>query len=213
MRFRNRAAAGRRLADRLGHLAGAEPIVIALPRGGVPVAAEIATELKAPLDIVVVRKVGAPYRPELAAGAVGESGVTVQNPGVLRELGLSWEDLREQVERERAEVARLAQALRPGRSRTDLKGRTVIIVDDGIATGSTVVAALRVVRGLGAGRTVLAVPVAPADTVHRMSELADEVVCLYTPARFRAVGQWFQDFSQVSDDEVRALLASRDPYT
>jgi putative phosphoribosyl transferase len=159
---------------------------------------------------VLVRKVGAPHRPELAAGAVGEGNITVQNLGVLHELGLSWEDLAEDVERERAEVRRRAALLRSGPGQADLKGRTVILVDDGIATGSTVVAALRVVRGMGARRTVLAVPVAPADVVQRMGELADEVVCLQAPARFRAVGQWFQDFRQVSDDEVRTLLRSLD---
>jgi putative phosphoribosyl transferase len=207
MRFQDRAAAGRELAERLAHLAKREPIVLGLPRGGVPVAAEIARELRAPLDIVLVRKVGAPDRAELAAGAVGEDGVTVRNTAVLHELGLSWSDLADQVEHERDEVRRRADSLRPGRNRVSLKDRTVIIVDDGVATGSTVVAALRVVRRLGAGWTVLAVPVAPADVVPFMGELADEVVCLRAPARFRAVGQWFQDFSQVSDDEVRALLA------
>jgi putative phosphoribosyl transferase len=210
MRFRDRAAAGRQLAERLVHLAGEEPIVVGLPRGGVPVAAEIARGLGAPLDVVLVRKVGAPQRAELAAGAVGEDGVTVQNLGVLRELGLSWGELHDQVEWERAEVRRRASLLRPGRGRAELGGRTVILVDDGIATGSTVVAALRVVEGLGARRKILAVPVGPADVVDRMGELTDEVVCLQAPARFRAVGQWFQDFRQVSDDEVRGLLRSLD---
>jgi putative phosphoribosyl transferase len=210
MRFRDRSDAGRRLADQLVHLVGEEPVVVGLPRGGVQVAAEIARELTAPLDIVLVRKVGAPHRSELAVGAVGEDGTTVQNRAILRELGLSWEDLHRRVERERAEVVRRAESLRPNRPRTDLAGRTVIIVDDGIATGSTVVAAIRVVRGLGARRIVLAVPVAPADTLARMGELADEVVCLHAPQRFRAVGQWFHDFRQVTDDEVRTLLRSLD---
>jgi putative phosphoribosyl transferase len=206
MRFRDRVDAGRQLADRLTRLADEEPVVVGLPRGGVPVATEIARELKAPLDIVLVRKVGAPHRSELAVGAVGEDGVTVRNRGILDELGLSWEDLEEQVRRERAEVIRRAHSLRPNRPRVELTDRTVIIVDDGIATGSTVVAAMRVVRSLGARRIVLAVPVAPADTLAQLSELADEVVCLLTPARFRAVGQWYSDFRQVPDDEVRALL-------
>jgi putative phosphoribosyl transferase len=212
MRFRDRAQAGRQLGDRLTHLAGQRPVVVGLPRGGVPVAAEIARRLAAPLDVILVRKVGAPDRAELAAGAVGEDGVTVRNAAVLQGMGLSWEDdLADQVARERAEVRRRAGALRRGRSRVDLLGRTVIIVDDGIATGSTVVAAMRVVRGLGARRMVLAVPVAPADTLQRMGELADEVVCLHAPARFVAVGQWFEDFRQVSEDEVRVLLSSLDP--
>jgi putative phosphoribosyl transferase len=213
MRFRDRTEAGQQLAERLTHLIDREPVVVGLPRGGVPVAAEIARELKAPLDVVLVRKVGAPHRAELAAGAVGEDGVTVRNRSVLDELGLSWEELRPQVERERAELRRRAQALRPANPRVELRGRTVIIVDDGIATGSTVVAAIQVVSGMGAGHIVLAVPVAPAEAVERMAELADEVVCLHSPARFLAVGQWFEDFRQVSDREVRALLESLDSNT
>lgn len=206
MRFRNRQDAGQQLAQRLGYLLEREPVVVGLPRGGVPVAAEIARELKAPLDIVLVRKVGAPHRAELAAGAVGEDGITVQNTFVLRGLGLVWEDLHDQVEWERAEIARRAVTLRPDRKRVELFDRTVVVVDDGIATGSTVVAAMRVVRGLGARDVILAVPVAPADAIERMEELADEVVCLHAPVRFFAVGQWFEDFRQVSDREVRALL-------
>jgi putative phosphoribosyl transferase len=208
MRFHNRADAGRMLGERLIHLVGENPIVIGLPRGGVPVAAEIAARLDVPLDIVVVRKIGTPHRAELAAGAVGEDGVTVENVPVLRELGLTWEDLREHVEHERVEVKRRAESLRPDRPRADLRDRTVILADDGIATGSTVVAAIRVIRKLGARRVVLSVPVAPADAIRRMSILADEVVCLQTPARFLAVGQWYQNFNQVSDREVRALLAT-----
>jgi len=206
MRFRDRAEAGRQLARRLGHLLEREPVVVGLPRGGVPVAAEIARELKAPLDIVLVRKVGAPHRKELAAGAVGEDGITVENSFVLQGLGLSWEDLSDQVAKERAEVVRRAVSLRLDRERIALAGRTVVVVDDGIATGSTVVAAIRVVRGLGAREVVLAVPVAPADAIEQLDELADEVVCLQTPVQFSAVGQWFEDFRQVSDGEVRALL-------
>lgn len=211
MRFRDRTDAGRQLGERLAYLAGDAPVVVGLPRGGVPVAAEIAARLGAPLDVILVRKVGTPDRAELAAGAVGEDGVTVQNLAVLHGMGLSWEhDLGDQVERERAEVRRRAEALRKGRSPLDLRGRTVIVVDDGIATGSTVVAAMRVVRGMGAHRVILAVPVAPADAIGRLEELADEVVCLHAPARFLAVGQWFHDFRQVSDEEVRVLLKSDD---
>lgn len=212
MHFRDRSEAGRMLAGRLGHLAGAEPVVVALPRGGVPVAAEIAAELKAPLDVIVVRKVGVPYRPELAAGAVGEDGVTVRNMPVLHEAGLSWEDLHDTVERERAEVRRRAEALRVDRPAADLADRTVIIVDDGVATGSTVVAAIRVVRKLGARHTVLAIPVAPADVAEKLTGLADEVVCLHAPVPFQAVGQWFRNFRQLSDDEVRAFLRSHDAH-
>jgi putative phosphoribosyl transferase len=206
MRFRNRAEAGQQLARRLSHLLEREPVVVGLPRGGVPVAAEIARELKAPLDIVLVRKVGTPHRKELAAGAVGEDGITVENDFVLQGLGLSWADLSDQVARERDEVKRRAVTLRSDRERIALADRTVVVVDDGIATGSTVVAAMRVVRSLGAREVVLAVPVAPADAIEHLHGLADEVLCLHTPVRFSAVGQWFEDFRQVSDKEVRALL-------
>lgn len=205
MRFRDRVDAGHRLAEHLGHLRAENPVVVGLPRGGVPVAAEIASALDAPLDIVLVRKIGAPHRQELAVGAIGEDGVTVRNDAVLAELGLSWSDLDAQVERERAEIERRATTLRPG-PRPSLEGRTVTLVDDGIATGATVVAAIRVTRRLGARRIVLAVPVAPADTVERLRDIADEVVCGMTPSRFLAVGQWYEDFRQVSDDEVRELL-------
>lgn len=207
MRFRDRAAAGRVLADALTQLRDEEPIVLGLPRGGVPVAAEIAAALGAPLDIVLVRKIGAPSRPELAVGAVGEDGVTVRNDAVLAELGLTWDDLSGQVERERVEIERRATALRPGGPRPNLRDRTVILVDDGIATGATVVAAIRVLRRLGARRIVLAVPVAPADSLPRLREIADDVVCGLAPNRFIAVGQWYDDFAQVPDREVRALLA------
>jgi putative phosphoribosyl transferase len=205
MRFRNRVDAGRRLGELLGHLSAEHPIVVGLPRGGVPVAAQIATALGAPLDIVLVRKIGAPHRSELAVGAIGEDGVTVRNEAVLAELGLTWPDVGDVVERERGEVERRAASLRPG-PRPSLRDRTVILVDDGIATGASVVAAIRVTRRLGARRIVLAVPVAPADTMTRLREIADEVVCGMAPRRFLAVGQWYDDFRQVRDEEVRALL-------
>jgi putative phosphoribosyl transferase len=205
MRFRDRAHAGRALAARLEHLRATDPVVVGLPRGGVPVAAEVAAALGAQLDVVLVRKIGAPEREELAVGAIGEDGVTVRNEAVLRELGLSWEDLADQVERARAEVRRRAEMLRPG-TRPELRGRTVILVDDGIATGATVVAALRVLRDLGVTRIVLAVPVAPPDSLAALRPLADEVVCPSTPRRFAAVGQWYDDFTQVPDDQVRTLL-------
>jgi len=205
MRFRDRAHAGRALAARLKHLRASNPVVVGLPRGGVPVAAEVAAALGAQLDVVLVRKIGAPEREELAVGAIGEDGVTVRNDAVLRELGLSWDDLTDQVERERAEVRRRADLLRTG-SRPELRGRTVILVDDGIATGATVVAALRVLRDLGATHIVLAVPVAPPDSLAALAPLADEVVCPSTPRRFAAVGQWYDDFTQVPDERVRELL-------
>ncbi|HEX6360198.1 phosphoribosyltransferase [Actinophytocola sp.] len=205
MRFRDRAHAGRVLATRLTHLREAKPVVVGLPRGGVPVAAEVAAALDADLDVVLVRKIGAPNRRELAVGAVGEDGVTVRNDAVLRELGLTWDDLAEQVARERAEIVRRACVLRPG-PRPDLAGRTVILVDDGIATGATVIAALRILRHFGAARVVLAVPVAPPDSLRALAPLADEVVCPATPRHFSAVGQWYEDFTQVPDEQVRELL-------
>jgi putative phosphoribosyl transferase len=207
MHFRDRFHAGRRLAVRLTHLSDERPVVVGLPRGGVPVAAEIAAVLRAPLDIVLVRKIGAPDRLELAVGAVGEDGVTVRNAALLRDLGLTWEELGGQVAHERAEIARRAVSLRPGGPRLSLRERTVVVVDDGIATGATVLAAIRVVRRLGAARIVLAVPVAPADALPRLGEVADEVVCAHAPIRFLSVGQWFEDFTQVTDAEVRDLLA------
>ncbi len=207
MRFRDRADAGRALAARLGHLRAADPVVVGLPRGGVPVAAEVAAALGAQLDVVLVRKIGAPDREELAVGAIGEDGVTVRNDAVLRELGLSWDDLADRIERERDEIRRRAAVLRSG-ARPQLRGRTVILVDDGIATGATVVAALRVLRDLGASHVVLAVPVAPPDSLAALAPLADEVVCPVTPRRFAAVGQWYDDFTQVPDDRVRTLLES-----
>lgn len=205
MRFRDRMAAGRELAARLENLRTARPVVVGLPRGGVPVAAEIADALGAQLDVVLVRKIGAPDRPELAVGAVGEDGVTVRNDAVLRELGIEWTDLRRQVARERDEVRRRAAALRTG-PRPNLSGRTVILVDDGIATGATVVAALRVLRKLGAAPIVLAVPVAPPESLRILEALADEIVCPLVPRDFTSVGQWYVDFAQVPDDQVRKLL-------
>jgi putative phosphoribosyl transferase len=205
MRFRDRAHAGQVLAARLAHLRETEPVVVGLPRGGVPVAAEIACALRAELDVVLVRKIGAPDREELAVGAVGEDGVTVRNDVVLQDLGLTWDDLAGQVTHERAEIRRRAVLLRPG-PRPDVAGRTVILVDDGIATGATVIAALRILRHLGAARIVLAVPVAPPESLRALAPLTDEIVCPATPKHFSAVGQWYDDFTQVPDDEVRKLL-------
>jgi putative phosphoribosyl transferase len=205
MRFQDRADAGRVLGGLLTHLRVARPVVLGLPRGGVPVAAAIAGRLDAELDVVLVRKIGAPGREELAVGAVGEDGVTVTNDLVLRELGLVWADLAAQVARERAEVVRRAASLR-SRPRPALHDRTVIVVDDGIATGATVRAAVKVVRRLGAARVVLAVPVAPEDSLRVLARLADETVCAVTPRDFLSVGQWYVDFEQVPDDAVRELL-------
>jgi putative phosphoribosyl transferase len=205
MRFRDRAEAGRVLAARLDHLREAKPVVVGLPRGGVPVAAEIARALDAELDVVLVRKIGAPHREELAVGAVGEDGVTVRNEALLHDLGLTWGDVTAQVAHERAEIRRRAATLRRGQ-RPDLADRTVILVDDGIATGATVIAALRILRHLGTSRIILAVPVAPPDSLRALAPLEDEIVCPAAPPDFSAVGQWYDDFTQVSNKEVRELL-------
>ncbi len=207
MPFVDRPSAGRRLARRLGHVRGDNPIVVGLPRGGVPVAAEVASALGAPLDVIVVRKLGLPYQPELAMGAIGEDGVRVLNDGLLRFAGVTEAEIALVEERERAELERRARRFRGGRARVPLAGRTVIVVDDGVATGSTARAACLVAREQGAARVVLAVPVAPPGWGAGLGDAADELVCLETPEPFFAVGQWYADFSQTSDDEVADCLA------
>ncbi|MFE7633165.1 phosphoribosyltransferase family protein [Kitasatospora sp. NPDC057518] len=206
-RFADRTEAGRRLAARLGHLAGPDTVIVALPRGGVPVAAEVAAALGAPLDICVIRKLGVPYQPELGMGAIGEDGVRVLNEQVIRFSSVTDGQLAEVERRERTELARRARRYRGDRPRADLRGRTVVVVDDGIATGSTARAACRIVRERGAARVVLAVPVAPADWAERLDEVADELVCVDTPSPFYAIGEFYADFSQTEDEEVLRLLA------
>ena len=204
--FRNRQDAGRRLADRLEALRNERPVVVGLPRGGVPVAAEVASALGAPLDVIIVRKLGVPAQPELGMGAIGEDGVRVLNDTVVRAAGVPADAIDAVERRERAEVERRARRYRGDRARASLDGRTVIVVDDGIATGGTARAAVQVARAQGARRVVLAVPVAPPDTVEEMRAVADEVVCVESPRGFAAVGQWYEDFTQTSDDEVVRLL-------
>ncbi|MFB7122637.1 phosphoribosyltransferase family protein [Kitasatospora sp. NPDC056273] len=206
-RFADRTEAGRRLAARLGHLAGPDTVIVALPRGGVPVAAEVAAALGAPLDICVIRKLGVPYQPELGMGAIGEDGVRVLNEQVIRFSSVTDGQLAEVERRERTELARRARRYRGDRPPADLRGRTVVVVDDGIATGSTARAACRIVRERGAARVVLAVPVAPADWAERLDEVADELVCVDTPSPFYAIGEFYADFSQTEDEEVLRLLA------
>ncbi|WP_455356174.1 alpha/beta family hydrolase [Streptomyces sp. SYSU K217416] len=207
MLFTDRADAGRRLAEALRHLAAEEPVVLGLPRGGVPVAYHVAHVLGAPLDVIVVRKLGVPYHRELGFGAIGEGGVRVISDDIVRRSGVRQADLAAVEHDEEAELLRRARRFRSGRRRLALDGRTVIVVDDGIATGATAAAACEVVRAQGAARVVLAVPVAPPDAVARLRTEADEVVCLSTPAAFSAVGEWYQDFTQTSDEEVMFLLA------
>lgn len=212
MPFRDRREAGRRLAERVSDLRESSPLVLGLPRGGVPVAYEVAQAIGAPLDVLVVRKLGVPYQPELGMGAVGEDGVRVLNPEVLRHAGVSERQLADVEARERAEVEDRAARLRGGRPAIALRGRTVVIVDDGLATGGTARAAIQVARERGADRVVLAVPVAPPETVASLRRDADDVVTLETPEPFFAIGGWYYDFSPTSDQEVVELLnAARAP--
>ncbi len=206
MSFRDRVDAGRRLARRLEHLRGADVVVLGLPRGGVPVAAEVARELGAPLDVIVVRKLGVPFQPEVAMGAVGENGALVLNPDVLRAARVGERELAAVERHERAEVDDRVRRFRGLRSRVPLEGRTAVIVDDGIATGATARAACEVARAQGAARVVLAVPVASPSAVEQLSQVADDVVCVDIPAYFAAVGQFYDDFRATTDDQVAALL-------
>jgi len=206
--FRDRSDAGRKLAELLRPLADHDVVVLALPRGGLPVAAEVASALGAPLDVVVVRKLGVPRQPELAMGAVGEDGVVVWNDDVRRVARVSDAEANDVLDRESAEVARRAVWMRgQGEHRVPVGGRTAIVIDDGIATGSTMTAACRIVRAHGAARIVVAVPVVAADVVTTLRREADDVVAVSTPSRLSSVGGWYDDFTQVSDDEVRRLLA------
>jgi putative phosphoribosyl transferase len=204
--FRDRADAGRQLAAMLSGLGDARPVVLGLPRGGVPVAAEVARALHAPLDVILVRKLGVPFQPELAVGAVGEGGVRVVNEDVRRAAGVVDRDLAAIEAKERATLDRMARTFREGRAPLPLQGRTVVVVDDGIATGSTAKAACQVARAHGASRVVLAAPVIPSATLESLRPVADEIVCVESPEPFFAIGQWYVDFSQTSDDEVVRLL-------
>jgi predicted phosphoribosyltransferase/dienelactone hydrolase len=208
MRFRDRLDAGRHLSEMLARadFRGLEVVVAALPRGGVPVAFEVAERLRAPLDVLVVRKLGVPFQPELAMGAIGEGGVRVENPEVLRSAGLGPDDLDGAERRERPELERRALLYREGRPPVDVRGRCAIVVDDGIATGSSVRAACRVLRALGAARVVVAVPVASRMAVIDLGSECDELLCLEVPDPFFAVGEWYRDFSQTGDDEVVDML-------
>ena len=206
MPFQDREDAGRQLGRRLAPLAGRDVVVLGLPRGGVPVAAEVARALGAPLDVVLVRKLGLPRRPELAMGAVGEDGVVVLNEDVLQAGRVDEATLADAERRERAELERRARQLRGNRTRRPLEGRTAVVVDDGIATGATARAACAVVRAHGAARVVLAVPVGSPRALGDLAPTVDEVVCLESPQRFAAVGQAYEDFRPTGDDEVLALL-------
>ena len=206
MRFADRADAGRRLAESLRFLAGQDVVVVGLPRGGVPVAFEVARALGAPLDVIVVRKLGVPFQPELGMGAVGEGGVRIVDREIVRRAWVSERELSTVEQRERVEVACRASRFRGDKTPVPLTGRTVIVVDDGMATGSTARAACHVARAQGATRVVLAVPVGPEDTERRMRADADEIICLYKPVDFFAVGQFYDRFDQTIDREVVQLL-------
>ncbi len=206
MTFRDRTDAGKRLARALAERQFDDPVVVALPRGGVPVALEVARTLRAPLDVILVRKLGAPMQPELAMGAIGEGGVRVLADRVVASLGVSEADIAAVEKRERVELERRAQRFRGPRDWVPLVGRTAIVVDDGIATGSTARAACAVARAHGARRIVFAAPVGPMGVEETMSEVADDVIVLDTPVRFFAIGQFYDDFTQVSDEEVVEML-------
>jgi predicted phosphoribosyltransferase len=206
--FENRADAGRQLSSRLLHLRDKHPVVLALPRGGVPVGFEIARALGAPMDLVMVRKIGAPWQPELAVAAVvdGEEPEIVKNLDVMQLLGLTEDFIKDEAARQLIEIERRRKIYLGGRVRVDLKKRTVVLVDDGIATGATTRAALKAVRQAGPERLVLAVAVAPSDTIEILREEADEIVCLSTPSYFGGISMFYADFHQVGDEEVVDLL-------
>ena len=204
--FRDRRDAGRRLAGVLRPLAADAPIVAALPRGGVPVADEVATALQAPMDVLIVRKLGAPGNPELAVGAVGEGGVTVIQPTARAMLDLDDADLERIATRERDELARRVTRYRAGAPMIDVTGRTVILVDDGLATGATASAGVEALRAHGAARIIVAVPTGSREAVQALSQRADDVICLERPAWFGSVGEQYEDFGQTTDDDVVAIL-------
>jgi putative phosphoribosyl transferase len=208
VRFDDRRQAGALLGQRLVELAPTNPVVYALPRGGVPVGFEVARALRCPLDVMVVRKVGVPYQPELAMGAVSEGGVVVRNQEVLDIAGIPERVFAEVARRELAEVERRVAAYRGRSAPIDPTGHTAIVVDDGLATGSTALAAVEVLRQKGASAVWLAVPVAPAGPLGELESKTDRIVVLSRPSMFGAVGAWYRDFSQISDQEVRDLLAA-----
>lgn len=209
MFFRDRAEAGRRLASRLEALDRQGLIALGLPRGGVVVAYEVASALGIPLDVVVVRKLGVPYQPELAMGAIGEDGIRVIDQRVVRAAVVADQQIKAVEDRERVELARRAESYRQGRPRLDLTAATALIIDDGIATGSTARAAVEVARKLGANRVVVAAPVASLEAVRMLSSIADQVVYLTAPPGFLAIGEFYADFSPTTDTEVVDLLEQR----
>ena len=205
MRFRDRRDAGQQLAARLRVEALHDPVILALPRGGVPVAFEIASALGAPLDVLVVRKVGAPHHREFGIGAIAEGDVTIADESAMRAVGVEHQRFEALAEDERRELDRRVRRYRGDRALPSLADRDVVLVDDGLATGVTAQAAITAVRRAQPRRVLLCAPVSARDTAARLSEIA-EVICVSTPARFMAVGEWYHDFGQTSDDEVVELL-------
>jgi len=206
--FSNRAEAGRLLAEKLDQYAGRDDvIVLGLPRGGLPVAFEVAKRLRAPLDVFIVRKLGVPGFEELAAGAIASGGVRVLNEDVMRSIPNAEQVIESITAKETAELQRREQSYRDGRPAPELRDRIVILVDDGLATGATMHAAVKALRQRGAAKIVVAVPVGPPETCREFEDAADEVVCATAPEFFHAVGQFYEDFSQTSDEEVREILA------
>jgi putative phosphoribosyl transferase len=204
-RFTDRTEAGWLLAERLERFRALRPVVLGLPRGGVPVAYQVARALDAPLDVIIVRKLGVPLQPEVAMGAIGEHGVSVLSPQVIADSGVGDEELAEVEGRERQELAACLRRYRRGRERTDFTGRATIVVDDGVATGASARVACRIARHLGASPVILAVPVGPADALRLVGE-ADTVVAVEAAEDFEAVGHHYVDFSPTGDDEVITLL-------
>jgi putative phosphoribosyl transferase len=209
MAFRDRSDAGRRLAVALACYKHEHPVILALPRGGVVAAAEVAAGLDAPLDLILARKIGVPSQPELAMGAVvdGQAPLIVRNEDVIRITGVTEAEFRSACDRELSEIERRRRRYLGSRERLDISGRAAIVIDDGIATGATTLAALRAARARGPSKLILAVPVAPTDTLARMREVTDDVVCLELHDNFGAIGLFYSDFRQTSDREVIEILA------
>jgi predicted phosphoribosyltransferase len=204
--FVDRVDAGKRLASELKNFSGKKGIVLAIPRGGVVVGYVIAKTLNLPLDIIIPRKIGAPNNPELAIGAVAEDGTAILDQNLIKYLGVSREYVIEETESQKKEIRRRLKLYKQDASYPDLNGLDVIVVDDGIATGSTMKAALASVKNRGASSITVAVPVGPPSTIEELEKMADSVVCLYTPEFFQAIGEFYKDFSQTSDEEVIGLL-------
>jgi putative phosphoribosyl transferase len=210
-RFENRADAGRQLAAKLEHLRGQPVVVLALPRGGLAVGYEVARALGAPLDVLNVRKLGVPWQEELAFGAIAGGGVLVFNDEVIASAGISADDIEAVAAREQAELDRREHQYRGGQPAPVLRDRIVVLVDDGIATGATVRAAIDVIRAQKPAKLVLAAPVAPATVAEQLKPQVDELVCVTTPVDMYAIGSWYEDFPQLSDDDVRSILARATP--